>query len=74
MKLRNSRLKEYGLDLTGSRGGPVTRYCSQDEAHSGECLANLYGVEEILPFFCNVHCDKIMQQKPTKCTFFKLML
>jgi hypothetical protein len=59
MKLRNSRVKEYRMDSTGSRGGPVTSYYSQDEAHSGstkgeeelECLANLYGFEDFLMFF-----------------------
>jgi hypothetical protein len=60
MKLRSSRVKyeQYGLDSTGSTGGPVTSYYSQDEAHSGpirgekvlECLANLYVFEDFYVF------------------------
>jgi hypothetical protein len=56
MKLLINRVKEYGLDTTGSRGGPVTSYYSQDKAYFGstkgekvlECLANLHLFEDFL--------------------------
>jgi hypothetical protein len=81
MELTNNRVKEYGLDTTGSRGGPVTSYYSHDKAYFGstkggkvfECLANLHFFEDFFLCFCTVHCDTVMKNKSTKRTLFQLM-
>jgi hypothetical protein len=44
--------------------------------HIRQCSGELNNQHNILTFmfFCTVHCDIIMQQKPMKCALFKLML